>query len=92
MSKFKAMISGFNGVSKSHYTQWRKWGAHIPTHGFVFQVAKASELPLQLGVVLFGLHFGLRVDVFPKTHEASLSVYLLCWALIFSWFKREVIK
>ena len=60
-----------------------------PTHGFVFQIAKASELPLQLGVVLFGLHFGVRVDVFPATREASISVYLLRWALIFSWFKRE---
>lgn len=89
MNKFKAMINSINGVSKSHYTQWRKWGAHTPTHGFVFQIAKASELPLQLGVVVFGLHFGVRVDVFPATREASLSVYLLRWALIFSWFKRE---
>ena len=89
MNKLKAMIIGINGVSRSHYTQWRKWGSPTPTHGFVFQIAKASELPLQLGVVLFGLHFGLRVDVFSKTHEASLAVYLLRWALISSWFKQE---
>ncbi len=58
-------------------------------HHFAFETTGCHELPLQLGVVLFGLHFGVRVDVFPATREASLSVYLLRWALIFSWFKRE---
>ena len=87
--KVESLMRGLNTVSKSHCVQWRKWGAKQPTHHFVFQVAKCSELPQQLGVVLFGLHFGVRVDVFQTTREASLSVYLLCWALIFSWFKRE---
>jgi len=63
--------------------------AHLNTHHFAFETAGCHELPLQLGVVVFGLHFGLRLDVFKKSREASLSVYLLRWALIFSWFKRE---
>jgi len=79
------------GNVEPQYTDrmYRKDATPALTHGFVFQTAKASELPLQLGIVLFGLHFGFRVDVFPKTREASLSVYLLRWALIFSWFKQE---
>ena len=89
--KVESLMRGLNTVSKSHCVQWRKWGAKQPTHHFVFQVAKCSELPQQLGVVLFGLHLGLRVDVFTGG-DASLSVYVLRWALIFSRFKREVVK
>lgn len=65
---------------------------YLSTHHFAFETAGCHELPLQLGVVVFGLHFGLRLDIFKKSREASLSVYFLRRALIFSWFKKEGAK
>jgi hypothetical protein len=56
-------------------------------HEIIYQSTDFDEMPMQLGIVLFGLYFGFRLDIF--TSEFSLSFYCGKTSHIFSWFLKE---
>jgi len=54
---------------------------------FIFETLEITELPMQLGIVIFSLYFGVRFDYYKKD-GVNLTVYCGKKAFDFGFFQE----